>query len=76
MRASNAPPDDANLRPCDFPLGTVYVCYTLSEVELNIILVRDALDLKEGRVGTCVTLSALVSEYAPFTVESVEETRE
>jgi len=76
MRASYASPDDANLRPCDFPFGTVYVCYALSEVELNIIFVRNALDLEEGRVGTCVMFSALVAEYAPFAIESVGETKE
>ena len=25
------PPDDANLRPCNFLLGPVYICYTLHE---------------------------------------------
>lgn len=70
MGAGYASPDDANLRPCDFPLGTVYIGYTLSEVELSILLVRDTLDLKEGGVGVGVTLAALMTEYAPFAVES------
>lgn len=46
----------------------------LSEVELSILLVRDALNLKKGSVGTGVTLAALMTEYAPFAVESVGET--
>jgi hypothetical protein len=28
-RKKNLPPDDSNVRPCDFPLGAVYICYTL-----------------------------------------------
>jgi hypothetical protein len=47
----------------------------LSEVELCILLCRNALYLKKGSVGTGVTFSALMAEYAPFTVESVGETR-
>jgi len=70
VRASYASPDDANLRPCDFPLGAVYVCYTLSEVELSILLGRDTLDLKEGSVGTGITLAPFVAEYTSFAVES------
>jgi len=70
MRASYASPDDANLRPCDFPLGPVYICHTLSEVELSILLGRDTLDLKEGSVRTGAALATLVTENAPFAVES------
>jgi hypothetical protein len=43
----------------------------LSKVELSILLVRDTLNLEEGGVGTGVTLPALMTEYAPFAVESV-----
>jgi len=88
------PPDDANLRPCDFPLGPVYICYTLherhgstqstkerqdsqvaylSEVELSILLGRDTLNLKEGSVRTGVALATLMTENAPFAVESIGE---
>ena len=47
----------------------------LSEVELCVLLCRNALNLKKGCVGTSVTFAALMAEYAPFTVESVGETR-
>jgi hypothetical protein len=47
----------------------------LSEVELCVLLCRNALYLKKGSVGMGVTFAALMSEYAPFTVESVGETR-
>ena len=47
----------------------------LSEVELCVLLCRNALYLKKGSVGTGVTFAALMPEYAPFTVESVGETR-
>jgi len=70
MRASYASPDNANIRPCDFPLGTIYVCYALSEIELGVLLGRDTLDLEERSVGTGVALAALMAEYAPFAVES------
>jgi hypothetical protein len=43
----------------------------LSKVELSIVLVCDTFDLKEGGVGTGVALPALMTEYAPFAVESV-----
>ena len=64
MRASNASPNNANIRPCNFPLGTVYVCYTLSEVELCVLLSRN-LDLKEGSIGVGVTLATFMTEYVP-----------
>ena len=43
----------------------------LAKVELSILLVRDTLDLKEGGCGMGVALPALMTEYAPFAVESV-----
>jgi len=45
----------------------------LSQVELSVLLVHNTLDLKEGSVGACVTLAALMAEYAPFAVKSVRE---
>jgi hypothetical protein len=47
----------------------------LSEVELGVLLCRNALYLKKGSVGTGVTFAALMAKYAPFAVESVGETR-
>lgn len=47
----------------------------LSEVELCVLLCRNALYLEKGSVGTGVTFAALMAKYAPFAVESVEETR-
>ena len=46
----------------------------LSKVELSVLLVRDTLDLKEGGVGIGVAFPALMTEYAPFAVESVGRT--
>ena len=43
----------------------------LAKVELSILLVRDTLDLKEGGGRMGVALPALMTEYAPFAVESV-----
>lgn len=47
----------------------------LSEVELCVLLCRNALYLKKGSVGTGVTFAALMAKYAPFAVESVGETK-
>jgi hypothetical protein len=47
----------------------------LSQVELSVLLVHNTFDLKEGSVGACVAFAALVTEYAPFAVESVGEQR-
>jgi len=71
MRASYASPNDANLSPCNFLLGPVYICYTLSKVELSILLGRDTLNLKEGSVRAGVALATLMAENAPFGVESI-----
>ena len=65
MKASYASPNNANIRPCNFPLGTVYVCYTFSEVELCVLLSRNTLDLKEGSIGVGVTLAMFMTEYVP-----------
>jgi hypothetical protein len=43
----------------------------LPQVELSVRLVRDTLDLKKRSGGVGITLAALVTEYAPFAVESV-----
>ena len=45
----------------------------LSQVDLSVLLVHNTLDLKEGSVGTCVALAALMAEYASFAVKSVGE---
>jgi len=45
----------------------------LSEVELCVLLRRNALYLKKRSVGTGVTFAALMAKYAPFAVESVGE---
>ena len=47
----------------------------LSEVELCVLLCRNALYLEKGSVGTGVTFAALMAKYAPFAVESAEETK-
>ena len=47
----------------------------LSEVELGILLVGDALDLEEGGVGAGVALAALVAENAALAVESTTKRR-
>ena len=46
----------------------------LPKVKLSVLLVRDTLDLKEGGVGIGVAFPALMTEYAPFAVESVGRT--
>jgi hypothetical protein len=47
----------------------------LSEVELCVLLCRNALYLEKGSVGTGVTFATLMAKYAPFAVESAEETK-
>ena len=55
--------------------GIVCKSRHLSEVELCVLLCRNALDLKKGSVGTSITFAALMAKHAPFAVESVGETR-
>jgi hypothetical protein len=47
----------------------------LPQVELSIRLVRNTFDLKKRSGGVGITLAALVTEYAPFAVESVRGAR-
>ena len=55
--------------------GVVRESRHLSEVELCVLLCRNALYLKKGSVGTGVTFAALMAKYAPFAVESVRGTK-
>jgi hypothetical protein len=55
--------------------GMIHKNRHLSEVELCVLLCRNALYLKKGSVGAGVTFTALMAKHAPFAVESVGERR-
>ena len=59
-RSYDLPPDHSDLGTVYFPLGTVDVSYSLSEVELSLLLGRDTLNLDKGSVGAGVALCPLV----------------
>jgi len=68
MRSRYTTPDNAHIRATDFPLSLVDISYTLSKVELCILLGRDTLNLDEGLVGTAGALPPLVSKNATLAV--------
>ena len=54
------PPNNANIRPCDFPLGTVYVCYTLWECH-EVSTEYQGSEIRQGAYLSEVELCVLLS---------------
>lgn len=71
MGASNATPNDTNLRAILDTLGTVDESNTLAEVELGILSVLDTLKLDEREVGVLSVLSTFVTEDTTLAVQTV-----
>lgn len=71
VRPSDLAPDDADLRATDLLLRTVNERDLLSEIELSLRGVGDALNLDQRGVGVVVPLAPLVGDVAGLDVESV-----